>query len=197
MSIRRRDSTSCIIEVPEDSDEVLNWGSSDEITEFARSPGAIRVDNYYHEEDSRDGTGGVFDNHYDSRQVTFLSTNTMHAKLYQQYNSHVAYNAKHVISVDTSKINRNSLVNCAKCQKDETAQFIADTGASNTFTFDKNDFITFVEDDGTIQTADKKAVLQVQGYGTVFIKHNINIKGKVCTVTSKLQPVYYAPEISY
>ena len=34
-------------------------------------------------------------------------------------------------------------------------------------------------------------------YGTIFIKHNINIKGKVCTVTSKLQPVYYASEISY
>ena len=51
----------------------------------------------------------------------------------------------------------------------------------------KNDFITFVKDDGTIQTADKKAVLQVQGYGTVFIKHDIMIKGKLCTVTSKLQ----------
>ena len=70
-----------------------------------------------------------------------------------------------------------------------TAQFIADTGASNTF--------TFVEDNGTIQTADRKAVLQVQGYGTVFIKHDIMIKGKLCTVTSKLAPVYYAPEISY
>ena len=40
--------------------------------------------------------------------------------------------------------------------------YVADTGASNTFTFDKNDFVTFVEDNGTIQTADKKAVLQVQ-----------------------------------
>ena len=68
--------------------------------------------------------------------------------------------------------------NCVKCQKDKTAQFIADTGASNTFTFDKNDFITFVEDNGTIQTAGKKAVLQVQGYGTVFIKHDIMLKGK-------------------
>ena len=185
------------MEVPEDSNEVLDWGSSDEITEFTRSPGAIRVDNYYSEEDSRGGTGGVFDDHYDPRQVTFLLTNAIHANLYQQYDSHVAYNAKHVISVDMSKINRNSLAHCAKCQKDKMAQFIADTGASNTFTFDKNDFVTFVEDDGTIQTANKKAVLQVQGYGTIFIKHDINIKGKVCTVTSKLQPVYYAPEISY
>ena len=96
MSVRRRDSTPRIIEVSEDSNEVLDWGSSDEIMEFARSPGAIRVDNYYHEEDSRDGTGGIFDDHYDPRQVTFSPTSAIHANLYQQYNSHVAYNAKHV-----------------------------------------------------------------------------------------------------
>ena len=29
-------------------------------------------------------------------------------------------------------------------------QFIADTGASNTFTFDKSDFTTFTEDEGNI-----------------------------------------------
>ena len=157
----------------------------------------IRVDNYYHEGDDMDRTGGVFYNHFDPRQVTLSPTNTIHANLYQQYNSYVAYNAKHVIFVDMSKINRNSLVDCVKCQKDKTAQFIADTGASNTFNFDKNDFITFVEDDGTIQTADKKVVLQVQEYGIIFIKHDIMVKGKLCTVTSKLQPDYYAPEISY
>ena len=184
MSVRRRDSTPRIVEVPDDSDKVLDWGSADEITEFTREPGAIRVDNYYSDGDDRDGTGGVFDDHYDPRQVTFSLTNAIHANLYQQYNSHVAYNAKHVISVDMSKIHRTSLVNCVKCQKDKTAQFIADTGASNTFTFDKNDFVTFVKDDGTIQTADKKAVLQVQGYGIVFIKHDIMVKGKLCTVTS-------------
>ena len=196
MSIRRRDSTPHIVEVPDDSNEALDWGSCDEITDFTRSPGALRVDNYYHKDDSRDRTGGVFDDHYDPRQVTLLSANTIHANLCQQYNSHVAYNVKHVISVDMSKINRNSLATCAKCQKNKTAQFITDTGASNTFTFDKNDFVAFVKDNGTIQTADKKAVLQVQGYGTVFIKHDIMVKGKLCTVTSKLQPVYYAPEIS-
>ena len=92
MSVKRRDSTPRIVEVPDDSDEVLDWGSCDEITDFARSPGAIRVDNYYHQEDNRDRTGGVFDDHYDPRQVTLLSTNAIHANLYQQYNSHVAYN---------------------------------------------------------------------------------------------------------
>ena len=137
MSIRRRDSTPRIVEVPEDSDKVLDWGSANESTDITRKPGAIRVDNYYSDGDDRDGTGGVFNDHYDPRQVTFSLTNAIHANLYQQYNSHVAYNAEHVISVDTSKIHRSSLVNCVKCQKDKTAQFIADTGVSNTFTFDK------------------------------------------------------------
>ena len=128
MSCKRRESTPRIVEVPSDSDEVLDWGSSDEIAEVARTPGAIRVDNYYSEEDSRDGTGGIFDNDYDPRQVTISSQKTIHANLYQQYNSHVAYSSRHEISVDTSKINRNSLVNCVKCKKDKTVQFIADSG---------------------------------------------------------------------
>ena len=82
-----------------------------------------------------------------------------------------------------------------KCKENKSVQFIADTGASNTFTFDRNDFTMFTKDEGNIQTADKKAVLQIQGYGTVFIKHKITVNGKVKTVTSKLQPVYYAPDI--
>ena len=83
MSVRRRESKPCIVEVPDDSDEVLDWGSCDEITNFARSPGAIRVDNYYHEGDDMDGTGGIFDDHFDPRQVTLLPTNAIHANLYQ------------------------------------------------------------------------------------------------------------------
>ena len=89
MSVRRRDSTPRIVEVPEDSDQALDWGSCDEITDFARSPGAIRVDNYYHKDDDMDGTGGIFDDHFDPRQVILSPTNAIHANLYQQYNSHV------------------------------------------------------------------------------------------------------------
>ena len=83
----RRGSTPHIVEIPDDSDEVLNWGSSDEIAEVTRKPGAIRVDNYYSDEDDRDRTGGVFDDHYDPRQVTFSPTNSIHANLYQQYST--------------------------------------------------------------------------------------------------------------
>ena len=42
----RRGSTPRIVEIPDNSDEVLDWGSSDEVADFARKPGAIRVDNY-------------------------------------------------------------------------------------------------------------------------------------------------------
>ena len=70
MSNRRKTSTPRIVEVPDDSDEVLDWGSSDEIAEVARSPGAIKVDNYYSEEDDRDGTGGGDSGHC-SKDIVF------------------------------------------------------------------------------------------------------------------------------
>ena len=174
------------------SDEELDWGSDRDIAESAYQAGTIQVDQW----EKLTGDHGIFDNHYDPRQVIFSHSDAIHANQYPQYDSHVAYNTcKHVISVDTSKINRNSLANCVKCKENKSVQFIADTGASNTFTFDRNDFTMFTKDEGNIQTADKKAVLQIQGYGTVFIKHKITVNGKVKTVTSKLQPVYYAPDI--
>ena len=176
------------------SDEELDWGSDRDVAESAYQASAIQIDQW----ENPTGDHGIFDDHYDPRQVIFSQSDAIHANQYPQYDSHVAYNVcKHVISVDTSKINRNSLANCVKCKEDKLVQFIADTGASNTFTFDKSDFTTFTKDEGNIQTADKKAVLQVQGYGTVFIKHEITINGKMKTVTSKLQLVYYAPDISY
>ena len=176
------------------SDEKLDWRSDGDIVESAYQIGTIQIDQW----EKPTGDHGIFDNHYDPRQVTFSQSDAIHANQYQQYDSYVAYNVcKHVISVNTSKINRNSLANCVKCKENKLVQFIADTGASNTFTFDKSDFTMFTKDKGNIQTANKKAVLQVQGHGTVFIKHEITINGKVKTVTSKLQLVYYAPNISY
>ena len=43
MSNRRRASTPRIVEVPEDSDEVLDWGSSDEIAEVANNRFTMRL----------------------------------------------------------------------------------------------------------------------------------------------------------
>ena len=111
----RRGSTPRIVEIPDDSNEVLDWGSSDEVMDFtsARSPGAIRVDNYYHSDDDRDGTGGVFDDHYDPRQVTFSCQNTIHANLYQQYNRHCQDPKKplsHISLSDRIRSNRKHFI---------------------------------------------------------------------------------------
>ena len=90
-----------------------------------------------------------------------------------------------------------STVNCVNCKKENTTQFIADTGASDTFTFDKSDFVTFTEIDASVQTADEKSALQLLGYGTVFVKHTIPTNKKEVEVTTKTQLVYYAPGMAY
>ena len=129
------------------SDEELGWESDGDVAESAYQIGTIQIDQW----EKLTGDYGIFDNYYDPRQVTFSQSDAIHANQYPQYNSHVVYNAcKHVISVDNSKINRNSLANCVKCKENKSVQFIADTGASNTFTFDKSDFTTFTEDEGNI-----------------------------------------------
>ena len=86
------------------SDEELDWGSDGDVAESAYQIGAIKIDQW----EKPTGDHDVFDDHYDPRQVTFSQSDAIHANQYPQYDSHVAYNVcKHVISVDTSKINRN------------------------------------------------------------------------------------------
>ena len=148
------------------SDEELGWESDGDVAESAYQIGTIQIDQW----EKLTGDYGIFDNYYDPRQVTFSQSDAIHANQYPQYNSHVAYNfSKHIISVDTSKINRNSLANCVKCKENKSVQFIADTNASNTFTFDKSDCVTFTEDEGNIQTANKKAVLLLGLWGIILI----------------------------
>ena len=96
-----------------------------------------------------------------------------------------------------TSVNKNSIVNCANCQKETAIKFITDTGASDTFTNDLNDFVMFKKMTGSIQTADDSSSLGITGYGTVFIKHKVLINGVKSTVTSKLSPVYYAPGMAY
>ena len=50
---------------------------------------------------------------------------------------------------------------------------------------------------GSIQTADESSSLNIAGYGMVFLRHEVIIKGKKHTVTSKISPVYYAPGMAY
>ena len=88
-------------------------------------------------------------------------------------------------------------MNCANCQKEKVIKFITDTGASDTFTNNLNDFVMFKKMTGSIQTADDSSSLGITSYGTVFIKHKALINGVESTVTSKLSPVYYAPGMAY
>ena len=74
-------------------------------------------------------------------------------------------------------------------------EFIGDTGASATFTFDKNDFTEYSELDRSLEarTANKGVPLQIKGSGTVSLKHKVS-KGH--TVTIRLDRVYYIPGLS-
>ena len=90
-----------------------------------------------------------------------------------------------------------STVNCVNCKENKTVDFIADTGASDTSTNDLTDFTTFKELNSSIQTADESSSLNIAGYGMVFLRHEVIIKGKKHSVTSKSSPVYYAPGMAY
>src|SRR5271168_552906 len=160
---------------------------------FSSQVGAIQID------DIGCGTIGVFDDAYDSRQVLTLALDRIHANdCAQQSNLYVAYSSKLRIGdvynkLLSSKI--SSTVNCVSCEKD--IEFIADSGASDHFTHSKSDFVTYAKFSGEIETANDKSTLRIEGYGTVFIKHTVELKGQLMEVTTKLQPVYYAPGMAY
>ena len=85
---------------------------------------------------------------------------------------------------------KNSTVNCVNCKEKKSVDFIADTGASDTFTNNLTNFTIFKQLNGSIQTADESSSLNIAGYGMVFLGHEVIIKGKKHSVTSKISPVY-------
>ena len=92
---------------------------------------------------------------------------------------------------------KNFTVNCVNCKEKKSVDFIADTGASDTFTNDLTDFTTFKELNGSVQTADESSSLNIAGHGMVFLRHEVIIKGKKHIVMSKISPIYYASGIAY
>ena len=50
---------------------------------------------------------------------------------------------------------------------------------------------------GSVQTADESSSLNIAGYGMVFLRHEVIIKGKKHSVMSKISLVYYAPGMAY
>ena len=80
--------------------------------------------------------------------------------------------------------------------KSNEVEFIGDSGASATFTYNLNDFAEYTELDQGLEarTANKGIPLKIKGSGTMFLKHKIDSKGT--TVTLRLSPVYYIPGLS-
>ena len=98
---------------------------------------AIQVDEY------GCGTYDVFDDHYDPRQVNStnnrIHTNDLNAKQHDQY---VAYHSSklRIGDVYNKVLSSQSTVHCAQCASCENnIRVIADTGASDHFTYDKSD----------------------------------------------------------
>ena len=113
------------------------------------------------------------------------------------------------------EINTSLSATCAKCKKcsgdpmgvtkelvwrqvlkKNEIEFIGDSGASATFTFDLNDFSEYRELDEKLKarTANKGIPLKIKGSGTVFLRHQIDVLGNIVTV--RLSPVYYIPGLS-
>src|SRR5271156_1787723 len=155
-----------IVEVLDDGESLFGDEPKDkECVHLPRS----QMDINYNMDEYGCRTTGVFDNHYDPRQV-ISSISDSDANDYSQSHQYVAYSSHitscKVPSLDCKNISKDLFANCVKCKKEKTVQFIADSGASNTFTFDKSDFLSFKKTNGSIQTADKGSV-------TNFFLHHI------------------------
>ena len=204
-----------------DGDEQLDWGS-DDIAESAglqmqRQP--LTLSAFL---DSNDGMGGTLAGdspYYDhiTPQVPFLSFGFIGLLIIESQGQLCDG------LVDTSsrtcicnlEINTSLSANCTKCKKCENdpmsiaknlarrqvlnkdeIEFIGDSGASATFTYDLSDFSEYRELDESLEarTANKGVPLKIKGSGTVFLRHQVDVLGNVVTI--RLSPVYYIPGLS-
>ena len=124
-------------------------------------------------------------------------------------------NTSTAVCIHNLEINTSLSANCTKCKKcasdpmsvaknlvrkqvlnKDEIEFIGDSGASATFTYDLSDFSEYKELDESLEarTANKGVPLKIKGSGTVFLRHQVDILGNVVTV--RLSPVYYIPGLS-
>jgi hypothetical protein len=86
---------------------------------------------------------------------------------------------------------------CPKCERNELEQkgWILDSGASVHFTMSKNDFIDYQEvaNAPIVQTASKKAQLQIVGRGAILLSHYIEDQGRQIPVVTRIDPVFHIP----
>ena len=88
---------------------------------------------------------------------------------------------------------------CVRCKTPKTQNVIeimADSGTSSCFTHMKSNLSEFEvldDKDLVVKTASKTNCLKVTRKGVIIITHKVTHKGKSCSVTTQLYPVYYLP----
>ena len=89
---------------------------------------------------------------------------------------------------------------CEKCKHRITEEkaWILDSGASQHFTSTKEDFIDYeiVKNAGEVRTASAKAILRVEGKGSILLTHFVENKCRHIVKTMRIYPVLYIPGLS-
>jgi hypothetical protein len=203
--------------VVESDDNELDWGSQDEnpedVYDDIATGIAIKPTSWYDQfEVNNDPYGGVFDDHI-GPQVSSLQFGMIGSLIIKSQGQLPHGLTKLPLGSSLGfcicNINTSLSGNCSKCEQekkrakassnralDGEIEFIGDTGASATFTFDINDFFVYYELDKSLvaRTANKGVPLNIKGKGIVILKHQSNRLGG--TVYIKLDPVYYIPDLS-
>ena len=201
-----------------DEDEQLDWGSDDDylndvIAEAAGFQPKSSWSNDYSDGDPMDSVA------YDgiAPQVSFLSIGFIGSLIIESQQGQFYGRLGRVNTPDCiCNIVANaslSAQNCSECEKckqgamgktrslvkdllreKDQVEFIGDSGASATFTYDINDFAEYSKLDKSLEarTANKGVPLAIEGSGTVFLKTKVDGKD----VTVRLNPVYYIPGLS-
>ena len=89
---------------------------------------------------------------------------------------------------------------CKKCEDKmiDKKAWILDSSASQHFMSSKEDFIDYevITDALEVQTASAKAILHVEGQGSILLSHLVENQGAPVIVTMHIYPVLYIPRLS-
>ena len=205
-----------------DGEERLDWGSNDDDYDvdmaLAESAGIHQHNNSWYQDTSNgDPMDSVAYNGI-APQVPFLSIGLIGSLIIESSQGQLYSGLGRVdtpactCNIENTRLSASSCTECEKCKNsamektrtlvrdylDENSnevEFIGDSGASATFTYNLSDFTEYNELDNSLEarTANKGVPLKIKGSRTVFLKHKVS-KGH--TVTIWLNPVYYIPGLS-
>lgn len=218
MKVRKGKKKAILPSVVSEGDELLDWGTPSEEGEPSQADIDTAIaqvcqegPHHYDVDDAITQMAGIpldndyedFDpnvdahmDHIDAEYVSFYSlTDISQAKNHtqqlctQQLDSHSIHNfVSAASSID------EHVVNCAKCKKnkeDNKCEWLEDSGASDTFTNNCNDFIEYKEIVGQEVTM-ASTNIKIKGVGAIFVIGKV--KGK--EVITQLHPVYYIPNLT-